>query len=293
MEPFDEPRLDAIKRLADSLSACEFLDRAYDYEKSTWRHQTFFEAYFSNFIEGVEFEISEVERIVFEGRCIDSRHADSHDVIAVFELAHNLEAMLKTPEDAEDFISLLKARHEFIMNARPDKRPGLFKTKANKAGNTVFVSPENIIGTLAQGFDIYRQLKGGLEKALFIHYLVATTHPFDDGNGRLSRIMMNAELVSSGKSKIIVPTVYRENYINGLRRAEQHNNFGLYVSSMDLAQAYTHSVDWLDYGASITKIEQDKADSNPDDGLTVFYRAVQGLKRSVIPVKPSTLKLKS
>jgi Fic family protein len=42
-------------------------------------------------------------------------------------------------------------------------------------------------------------------------FLVAEVHAFSDGNGRLSRAMMNAELVSAGEQRIIVPPVYRAN----------------------------------------------------------------------------------
>jgi Fic family protein len=40
-------------------------------------------------------------------------------------------------------------------------------------------------------------------------FLVAEVHPFSDGNGRLSRIMMNPELVAAGEQRIVVPTIYR------------------------------------------------------------------------------------
>jgi Fic family protein len=47
-------------------------------------------------------------------------------------------------------------------------------------------------------------------------FLVAEVHPFADGNGRVARIMMNAELVAARESRIIVPTVFRNNYLMAL-----------------------------------------------------------------------------
>ena len=44
----------------------------------------FFEAYFSNFIEGTEFEIDEAEEIVFGGVIPEERPADAHDVLGTF-----------------------------------------------------------------------------------------------------------------------------------------------------------------------------------------------------------------
>jgi Fic family protein len=38
--------------------------------------------------------------------------------------------------------------------------------------------------------------------------MISEVHPFMDGNGRISRIMMNAELTAAGMPKIIIPTHY-------------------------------------------------------------------------------------
>jgi hypothetical protein len=40
-------------------------------------------------------------------------------------------------------------------------------------------------------------------------FLVAEVRPFTDGNGRVGREMMNAELVAGHQAKIIVPTGFR------------------------------------------------------------------------------------
>ena len=38
-------------------------------------------------------------------------------------------------------------------------------------------------------------------------FLVAEVHPFADGNGRIARVMMNAELLSGGQTRIFIPSV--------------------------------------------------------------------------------------
>lgn len=124
-------------------------------------------------------------------------------------------------------------------------------------------------------------LTDGIEKALFMHLLISEVHPFDDGNGRLSRIMMNAELVKAELFKIIIPSVYRDNYLNGLRLASRDNNFRHYCRAMDQAQAYTASINWLDYGEARKKIEDDSANLTPDEGLAVFNRALRELALSI------------
>ncbi|MFN7098595.1 MAG: Fic family protein, partial [Gammaproteobacteria bacterium] len=122
-----------------------------------------------------------------------------------------------------------------------------------------------------------------LEKALFMQFLIYEVHPFNDGNGRLSRIMMNAELVADESFKIIVPSVCRDNYLNGLWLASRDSNFRTYVKFMDQAQAYTAFINWLDYGDVREKIELDNANLTPDEGIPTFNRVLRHLKISHIP----------
>ncbi len=276
-EPFDAKRIKLFENLSVQLNKSLFKERKYQFQTTAFRNLAFFESYFSNFIEGTEFTIDEVEDIVFKGTEINNRHADSHDVLSNFNLANDFSEMCKTPKDPQELIEILKSRHAYIMKERPDKRPGDIKLKSNKAGNTYFVEPEDVIGTLTHAFEFYQILKQGIQRALFIHFVVSEIHPFDDGNGRLSRLMMNAELVSSNQYKIIIPTVHRDNYLNGLRRASRENDFSLYFKVMDQAQAYTESVPWQNYMEAREKIENDYADKTPDEGLPIFSRALRKL----------------
>ena len=276
-EPYDENRLQAFQNLSIYLQKCLFKERNYPFTTTSFRNLSFFESYFSNFIEGTEFMIEEAEDIVFKGIEINQRHADSHDVLANFYLTNDYSEMNKTPTNATEFLNILKARHAYLMKERPEKQPGEFKDKPNRAGNTYFVEPKNVIGSLTNGFEIYQLLKEGLPRALFMHYLVSEVHPFNDGNGRLARIMMNAELVKGGLFKIIVPTVCRENYLGALRRATRDQYFQTYCKVMDQMQAYTESIHWADYTEAREKIEFDSANKTPDEGLPIFNRALRNL----------------
>ncbi len=283
-EPFDSARIQLFENLVIYLKQCSFRDRVYEYKKSTFKNISFFESYFSNFIEGTEFLIDEAEDIVFKREEINHRHADSHDVLAGFNLTNDFLDMNSTPNNATEFLTILQNRHAYLMKERPDKNPGTFKTKPNKVGNTFFVSPENVIGTLRRGFELMTVLSGGLEKALFMQFLISEVHPFDDGNGRLSRIMMNAELVKVNLFKIILPTVCRDNYLNALRLASRDADFRVYCKVMDQMQAYTASIDWKDYGSARTKIENDYANQSPDEGLAIFNRVLRELLLSEFAV---------
>jgi fido (protein-threonine AMPylation protein) len=80
----------------------------------------------------------------------------------------------------------------------------------------------------------------GLPRAIFIAFLVSDVHPFDDGNGRVSRIMLNSELVSAGESTIIIPTVFREDYVLALRALTRRHRAATVVQMFDRAQRFSH-----------------------------------------------------
>ena len=204
----------------------------------------FFEAYFSNFIEGTEFAVDEAADIVFRGVIPNERPEDAHDVLGTWRIVSDEREMRRTPADPATLEALLKARHSTIMESRPNKRPGAFKQMENRAGSTVFVAPDLVTGTLVQGFELYRSLETRFQRAVFMMFLIAEVHPFADGNGRTARIMMNAELVAAGEERIVVPTVYRANYLSALKAFSQTHRPEPLIRMLDYAQKWTAAIDW-------------------------------------------------
>lgn len=273
-EPFDPNRINLFNALADYLKQCSLEGRPYTYNTASWRHLSFFESYFSNYIEGTEFEIDEAEKIIFEKSEINHRHQDSHDVMSVFDVVQDYTEMVTVPNNADELTNLLSQRHALIMAARPEKRPGKLKLSINKAGDSVFVKPEQVEGTISQAFSVYNKLPEGLPRAIFMQFLISECHPFDDGNGRLSRIMMNAELVYAEQFKIIVPTVHRESYLNGLRQATHNGKFRTLTKVFSDLHGYTSNVNWSDYAEARFQLEKDYADKLPDQGVAVFNKQI-------------------
>ncbi len=62
---------------------------------------------------------------------------------------------------------------------------------------------------------------------------ISNVHPFWDCNGRIARIMMNAELFRGDQSRIIVPTVYREDYLLALRKVSRTKDPDGYIRLME------------------------------------------------------------
>ena len=204
----------------------------------------FFESYFSNYIEGTEFEVEEASDIVFEGRIPQQRPEDAHDILGVWRIVSDASEMREVPRSNDELVDILRRRHAVVLSGRPKMSPGHFKTRPNRVGPVAFVAPESILGTLDRGFEIYRGLDTPFHRAAFIHFLVSEIHPFEDGNGRLARIMMNAELISGNEERIVIPTVFRANYIAAQRALSSGNTAEPPVRALDFAWRWTSAMEW-------------------------------------------------
>ncbi|MBC7604339.1 MAG: Fic family protein [Ramlibacter sp.] len=221
--------------------------------------QAFFDAYFSNFIEGTEFEVDQAVDIVFHQKIPRDRPADAHEILGTWRLVSDPVEMTRTPADADELLGLLRERHAVLKAARRDKGPGEFKRESNRAGQTVFVDPGQVEGTLRQGFDFYRSLETPFARAVYMMFLVSEVHPFADGNGRITRIMTNAELVAAGEERIVVPTVYRTNYLSALKALSQTQNAAPLVRMLDFAQRWVGAIRWADLASTRAALETSHA----------------------------------
>ncbi len=65
--------------------------------------------------------------------------------------------------------------------------------------------------------------------AATFHYRLVWTHPFDDGNGRMARLLMNLILIRYGYTVAIVRREDRDRYIQELERVNQTNNLVWFI----------------------------------------------------------------
>ena len=265
--PYDPERLELFMSLHALLRSTVLPVRQLPETPAILRNIAFFDAYFSNYIEGTEFEPDEAADIVFLNRPLAHRHEDSHDIIATYQLASDPVAIRLRPDTPAAFEAILKKRHSILLAARKEKQPGEFKSIINRAGNTIFVSPELVRGTLAKGFELYRLLNEPFARAVFIMFIVSEVHPFLDGNGRLARIMMNAELVAAEQCRIIIPTVFREDYLLTLRRLSRNGDPESYLKMLDRAQEFISKINWTNYDKAMKMLYISNAFTRHDEGV--------------------------
>jgi fido (protein-threonine AMPylation protein) len=241
--PYDSARIDLFESVFRELATKEFKSRPdKNVSLKSFRNFAFFESYFSNYIEGTEFEVAEAREIIETGKPMQARNDDSRDILGTYQLVSNRKTMSTVAETADDLIKILLARHKILLSSRTIKHPGQFKERNNRAGSSFFVDYKLVRGTLIKGFEIHRALKSPFAKAAFMMFMVSEVHPFEDGNGRIARVMMNAELVASGESKILIPNVFRIDYLGALKKLTKQGNPDAYLKMLRRAHEFSANV---------------------------------------------------
>jgi Fic family protein len=96
-------------------------------------------------------------------------------------------------------------------------------------------------------------------------FLISEVHPFNDGNGRVGRIMMNAELVARDEQRLIIPTVYQNNYIAALKALSHNGITNPIARTLDFAQKYTAAIDWSGYDKALDMLQRTNAFIDPNE----------------------------
>ena len=270
-EPYDPHRYELFQILFSALNT-EVLATIPEsnFTTQSYRNFAFFESYFSNYIEGTEFTIDDAKRIIDTNLPLPARNEDSHDMLGTFAIVSDRQQMSVVPTTANELIDLLQSRHRMLLSARPEKHPGLFKMQNNRAGNSLFVDYELVVGTLKKGFDFYRALSSPFAKAVFMLFMVSEVHPFDDGNGRISRIMMNAELTHANESKIIIPTVFRTDYLDALRKLTRQSDPTVLIRAINRVRLFSSRLHAEDFDAMQLQLERSNAFSDSEEDILRF-----------------------
>ncbi len=269
--PYDADRLERFQALFTALRTRPVVPRPDRQPSNTaFSNLAFFDAYFSNFIEGTKFRVDEAREIVFDGKIPETRPEDAHDVLGTFRLVASRAAMGRSVRDFpsfDAFVDALREAHGALLSGRPDKRPGEFKKIVNMAGETTFVAPDLVRGTLRQGLEIARSLEEPFQRAIAMMFVISEVHPFDDGNGRIARAFMNAELISGGEGRILIPIVYRLDYLTGLRVLTRQGHPDPLIEVLDFAQRYTSAIDFSSYDEALAVLRATNALEEPKPHL--------------------------
>jgi Fic family protein len=109
---------------------------------------------------------------------------------------------------------------------------GVYKTRTNsvitQAGEMFdYASPEetpSLMGDLVSWYNEEEQkaVLSAVELAALFHYRYIRIHPFEDGNGRIARLLVNYILLRHNYPMMVVPTADRKNYLNVLSQCDEN-----------------------------------------------------------------------
>jgi len=131
MIPYDPERMTLFGTLHARLAAERFLELPRP-QPNELENRAFWEAYFSNFIEGTKFTVEEARVIVYDREAAkaleNKRPDDAHDILETYRLIVDPKISSEVPKDKTHLLELLRRRHARMMASRSAIDPGVFKT---------------------------------------------------------------------------------------------------------------------------------------------------------------------
>ena len=198
-------RLDRIRPLAPDL--VENLREVYNIRLT----------YHSNAIEGNTLTQSETQIVIEKGITIGGKPLKDH-----LEAINHVEAIdfIRDLAIDERAITEWDIRQIHGLVCKGDRNAGAYRTVNVMAAGSNYRYPDAImVPELMQGFGDWLHSNPALhpvEIATEIHYRLVTIHPFQDGNGRTARLLMNLSLLRSGYPIAVIKTEDRSAYIDAI-----------------------------------------------------------------------------
>ena len=199
--------------------------------------------YHSNAIEGNQLTLGETRSLILHGLTAHGKPMRDHlDIKGHDDAVRAVEdAVSETQELNQVFIrnlhrALLKEPYEvdaITPDGKQAKRPvtiGEYKALPNNVktstGETYyFTPPEQVPQQMTDLIDWYREQQSAgthpVILAAVFHYRFVRIHPFDDGNGRMARLLMNMILMRHGYTVAVIPRDKRNQYIQQLERIDR------------------------------------------------------------------------
>ncbi|MEA3496711.1 MAG: Fic family protein [Bacteroidota bacterium] len=262
----------------------------------------------SNNIEGNTLTFGETKTFLLHGITAKGKPLKDHlDIKGHNEALLMLEDIVKKEtEITQKFIRELHIiiLHEsyFMKSKTPDGKivprkieVGKYKTQPNHVLTETgemhyFASPEETAAKMHDLIEWYREvrkdLKGNKKSnyhplliASIFHYKFIAIHPFDDGNGRLARILMNLILMQYGYPPVIIKTKEKEDYYTALKEADGGNKdyFVKYI-----AEQLINSLELYLKGASGEDIEDE---TDIDKEIELLKASLKGEKEKLTITK--------
>ena len=185
----------------------------------------------SNHMEGSKLTHDQT-RYIFETNTIGITK-EVVNVDDVVETANHFKCIDRMIEEANHILSekFLKELHLVLKNGTSDSRKdwfavGEYKQNANEVGGNATTAPENVSKEMKALLFAYNQKKQvTLEDLLEFHVRFECIHPFQDGNGRIGRLIMFKECLRNNIVPFIITEQTKLYYYQGLKEWNQERGY--------------------------------------------------------------------
>ena len=224
--------------------------------------------YNSNHIEGNTLTYGQTELLLLFGKIVGEADVrDVHEMTAsnVGLKIMKEEALLKETPLTQHFIRTLHKtllREDYtVYRTLPGGvqtsyviHAGQYKTRPNSVitrygDRFEYASPEETPALMSDLVDWYNDAERSgkftpIELAAIFHYRYIRIHPFEDGNGRIARLMVNYILTRHDYPMIVVRSRKKKQYIEALHRTDltvgASPSLGAHASKRDIQQFLTY-----------------------------------------------------
>lgn len=196
--------------------------------------------YNSNHMEGSRLTHDQT-RYIFETNTIGMQN-ELVNVDDVVEAANHFKCINQIIEAANYKLSesFIKQLHYILKSGTSDSRKswfnvGDYKLYANEVGGNTTTKPENVANEIRQLLNKYNtNANKSFEEIIEFHYEFEKIHPFQDGNGRVGRLIMFKECLRNKITPFIMEDNIKEFYYRGL--SEWKNEKGYLIDTCLSAQ---------------------------------------------------------
>jgi Fic family protein len=161
--------------------------------------------YNSNAIENSTLTLKETEKILLELET--SRDVSVRELFEAKNLARVIEYIRNKP-DLQLNVETILLLHRMLLGGINDDIAGRFRTENEyvRVGSHVAPAPEHIQGLMESLLVDYASSDEDyfLEKIVRFHLEFERIHPFNDGNGRIGRVLIHLQLAKLGYPPLII-----------------------------------------------------------------------------------------
>ena len=202
--------------------------------------------YHSNHIEGSRLSLEQT-RCIFETNTIDASEG-SVNVDDILETVNHFRCVDLMIEQAKRPLTekMIKQLHLLLKRGTADSRKswfavGDYKKLANEAGGRETVAPKDVAKKMKELISDYEKLETvTFDDILDFHYRFESIHPFQDGNGRVGRLILFKECLRNGIVPFIIEDDLKMYYYRGLQEWEREKGYlrDTCLSAQDRFKAY-------------------------------------------------------